>query len=524
MVLPLILLLLAPATSYKMVDLSRTSGIAPIKIQNSHIINETFTYVHNINTSYLRLELSNIETFVDFLAKRNNIDKSRLSMMKLNLKYTKNKLNEIQSVNYRQKRGLFNGLGSAISWITGNMDADDKERYDKILQTVQSNEYHLSNNVDKQFAVNQKLINEFNNEMKVIRANNLKISNYFNSLFNESNRMEMNQQSSLLFDSLLLLNNKISDIVTSLEFCKLKILHSSIISHDDLFLLQKNSNVSFISNKISVLWKLSKVHCGIFKDHISYFVDVPLLSTVYETFFLLSYPVIVGNEILTTIAHPSFVLRNDKLFSGNCELIYDDYYCSEVSELNDKCIEQLLNDRNLDGCSKVVLKDGDSFIKYVEIVDSFILFNFSTCMVLNTDVNKNITLFLNKKTQLLKINSSETLIGYYKPNIFWENEIVLPTEFVEKKRLSNLNFDQVHIANINFQKLDVLDELPLTDNRNLCIILLLIFTVILLIVIIFLKRLFIWHKLCNLMCCKSEVENDTVQREPEQICPRLPCT
>lgn len=40
----------------------------------------------------------------------------------------------------RTKRGLINGLGSAISRLTRNMDANDKVRYGEILRKVEANE------------------------------------------------------------------------------------------------------------------------------------------------------------------------------------------------------------------------------------------------------------------------------------------------------------------------------------------------------------------------------------------------
>lgn len=48
---------------------------------------------------------------------------------------------------YRAKRGLV----TAISWLTGNMDPNNKAKYDEILKQVQTNEYHLEDNVEKQF-------------------------------------------------------------------------------------------------------------------------------------------------------------------------------------------------------------------------------------------------------------------------------------------------------------------------------------------------------------------------------------
>lgn len=143
----LLFLLLAPAEAFKMTDLSRTSGITPIKIQDSFVINQTYTYMHNINLRELQVELDKINTSLQLIDSKMR-DKTQGNILKLHLDITQNKLNHIFYNKQRAKRGLINGLGSAVSWLTGNMDADDKAKYDAILEKVQSNEYNLEHNVE----------------------------------------------------------------------------------------------------------------------------------------------------------------------------------------------------------------------------------------------------------------------------------------------------------------------------------------------------------------------------------------
>lgn len=43
------------------------------------------------------------------------------------------------------------------------MDANDKERYDKIINTIESYNYHIERSVENQLRINKQFIDEFNN-------------------------------------------------------------------------------------------------------------------------------------------------------------------------------------------------------------------------------------------------------------------------------------------------------------------------------------------------------------------------
>ena len=49
--------------------------------------------------------------------------------------------------NLRKKRGLINGLGSVIKSITGNLDAQDAEYYDKLIDELKNNQQNIQKNL-----------------------------------------------------------------------------------------------------------------------------------------------------------------------------------------------------------------------------------------------------------------------------------------------------------------------------------------------------------------------------------------
>lgn len=204
----IILLLLHQAVAYKISPLTKSPGITAVKLQDAYIVKEHYTYMHNINISTLQDELDNIRYILKLMPK-NNIQ--QLKVMELYLNNTQDKLDHIFiNSRHRLRRGLINGLGTVISWITGNMDADDKEKYDNILRNMQTNEYHLEHNVENQLSVNQKLINEFDKDLRIIQKNNFKLPKYLEELNGNSNSLKLEQRYLSLFTSLSMLYNKIT--------------------------------------------------------------------------------------------------------------------------------------------------------------------------------------------------------------------------------------------------------------------------------------------------------------------------
>lgn len=81
------------------------------------------------------------------------------------------KLTEILPHPQRIKRGLINGLGSIFKQITGNLDANDGERYDTLIRELQNNQINLASAVKKQSSFSVALIDKFNKTIQQITHN-----------------------------------------------------------------------------------------------------------------------------------------------------------------------------------------------------------------------------------------------------------------------------------------------------------------------------------------------------------------
>lgn len=217
-----------------------------------------------------------------------------------------------------------------------------------------------------------------------------------------------------------------------------------------------------LSNFISTLQDIYAVHCSIHNDYLFYFIQFPLKSLTCETFFLLSYPVLKGKEIVTIHVHPSLVIRDNELLTGNCVLINENYYCKNITLVENKCVNQILEDRDLNDCELLVIKNVSPFIKFIPIINQYLMYNVTKIIV---NINfQNFT--LNPKfVQLMYLNSSEYLLNYSKPYVYWESNVMPPSEVPKFKSYTNFTFDQIHEANINVQPLETIDEIHLDDHK-----------------------------------------------------------
>lgn len=132
-------------------DLTHGPGIVAIQLPQAHMTDKYYSFIQLINLEQIKTELDYVKDLLKFkLSKPESLSKLYL--------YTRKKFDHLmlnKSKSQRPKRGLFNGLGKAISWITRNMDSDDKERYDKVINAIQNNSFHLQHNVESQMTINK---------------------------------------------------------------------------------------------------------------------------------------------------------------------------------------------------------------------------------------------------------------------------------------------------------------------------------------------------------------------------------
>ena len=278
----------------------------------------------------------------------------------------------------RVTRGLIDGLGSIIKQITGNMDAQDNEKIHKTLKAIKTNQHNIFHQIQNQYSINNEIIAKFNQTVRDIQHNEIALLGRIELIqkiikTNDAHLETLLAESILnqlihLFDIIL---NIAQNIATSLTFCKLHIVHPSIINNNDL--LNELSKISAIypqrlplevnNNNIQNFIKIIKPTCTINKNKIMYFLTIPLFDTkLFELFYLVPIPT---RNFQTIIPTKRFVLKHlTELVPvvDTCAQTDSIYLCPKIisSPVNTTCEEGLLIHNNPGGCSYVQLPEEES--------------------------------------------------------------------------------------------------------------------------------------------------------------------
>src|SRR5436190_6612142 len=130
-------------------------NLSSIRVEYEKIINHKniiYASINKANYTYIR----ELETYINIL----DFNFNRLT----------DKINNI-FIKKRTKRGILNGLGSIIKAISGNLDAEDGQRYDKLFEKINRNQHTLQTHNLENIRLNKEMITKFNNQIENIKHN-----------------------------------------------------------------------------------------------------------------------------------------------------------------------------------------------------------------------------------------------------------------------------------------------------------------------------------------------------------------
>ncbi|XP_049825049.1 uncharacterized protein LOC126265985 [Aethina tumida] len=160
------------------------------------------------------------------------------------IKQIKDKFNEIildiEHYSKRNKRGLINGIGAVWKTISGNLDASDGEYYDKCINQIEKDEKHIENLMKNQILITTSTIKNFNytiqklqideetfnNDIKII---DIMISNITDNMNLLEAKIKVFNLCEQLLESFIFINGELDDIINSITFAKINVVHPSVI-------------------------------------------------------------------------------------------------------------------------------------------------------------------------------------------------------------------------------------------------------------------------------------------------------
>lgn len=180
------------------------------------------------------------------------------------------KVQEIFADTKRYKRGLINGIGTFWKAITGNLDSSDGEYYTNCINKLSNDEHQLENLLKNQISVTTSVIKSFNSTIQKLKIDeetfNKDIKEIENSIYDIADdlayiqaKLRVLELCESLMESYMFLENSLDNILNSITFARLKILHSSIITPKDLVTSLQEISQSLHKNNLPITPQISKV-------------------------------------------------------------------------------------------------------------------------------------------------------------------------------------------------------------------------------------------------------------------------
>ncbi len=166
-------------------DVTHGPGLMPIQLGPARLQKSHHTLVHYFDLTLIRTEIDKLNRYFQTAlenSKKNAIYTSELAnydkLITHTSKLVQQKLNNIYpNFNTRSKRGLIDGLGSAIKFLTGNMDASDATRINKIIKHLENNQQDLEKQLLNQYSINKHVLQHFNYSVSNIQYNEQLLKN-----------------------------------------------------------------------------------------------------------------------------------------------------------------------------------------------------------------------------------------------------------------------------------------------------------------------------------------------------------
>lgn len=178
--------------------------------------------------------------------------------------------------------------------------------------------------------------------------------------------------------------SKLEEIETSLTFCKLGILHPSIISTLALKVELKNIKEKFYpqikldEEDILDVESQLRVSCSIAKDQIRYFISIPIFNPqLFELYNLIPIPRVVNSNFITIAPSKRFFLKDKnkeiKALNSNCQKALK-FYCSHqlIDTHNYKCEEEILFNSTSSSCKYTKVEFTNDLMDYIPEINSYL--------------------------------------------------------------------------------------------------------------------------------------------------------
>lgn len=363
-------------------SLKNNPGILPLKLGSTRIQLTYHTFIHNYDLSPFRGHIAEIDKLLQDISTKIREEnaplhlRTELGHVMLENDHLKASLKLIHPdiltpQNNRTKRGLFNAIGSVFKFISGNLDADDAERYDTAINELKNNQENVMSHFNQQLSINNKLIKDYKEIFENI-SQNFKI---IDTLAHTEKNEELIGIITMIKMNIAQIQGLVSSIHTAVGFASLNLLHLSIINEEQIAQMKSDLNKfhddHFYYSSDNILFlRTIDVNFYITPDQIVFLLHVPILDQrIYNLYHLYSIPTDRNTTVIPPTSYVAMLDDSIYYLKRKCKFIQQQYFCSlssiQRNFQQDTCIKNLLQVRKNPECRHVPINVTDPLVEII---------------------------------------------------------------------------------------------------------------------------------------------------------------
>lgn len=458
----------------KITDISENPGILPFFLHETKIQRSYHTSIHYYDLNELEHKLIIIQEYItknlNFENPNNTLEVDLCHFtksIKINLNNNFQKLNSILLRNdrNRRKRGLIDGLGTVIKFISGNLDQKDAEKFNKEIEMLKNTQNNMINKNNQQISLNHDLLVNYNDTITKLTNNQKQLF-----LFTKRTDFELDflRKHMILSDMLSNLNeihNFLTDLEIAITFTRENKLHTSAVKPKELISLISRliiqygpDSLPFDINNLNAYYSVIETSSFTTSKHIVNFVTkIPITYTnTFKQYEIIPIP---NRNNFILIPYKPFITLNKETYwysEEPCRSYGTTALCKfedkKTNSLKTDCVHQLIVNKDKTLCELTpISKIKKLFVEQIDLRHYIVITNEPTKIDSNCKINpiiKNINLLELPKSCNFTIKH-ET---YFNDNINKVKEaIILPDISIQPNinknhaiNLQDINLNDIH--------------------------------------------------------------------------------
>lgn len=486
-------------------NLHNNPGLLPIHLGPASIQEYTHKIIHYYDISLVIRHLNTLNRQADQLQTKIQNHTYYPAEFDNYLNLLMNTRNNIDATLYeilpktKKKRGLINGLGSVFKSITGNLDYEDGQHFEQAIKNLEQNQQTLDDNINKQFSLSSEIINTFNQTISKLYRNEVTVESKLLeveeilkeqvNVFNIHHIAEIFNQLQFMYQAI----EKILDnLLTAITFSKLKILHPSILSTNELYnsltklkTLTEIQKLPFEVKRENIIYysKLITVDSYVLNNKLVFILNVPIYHAEPFTLYQL-YPIPIWHESNTfrlIVPDARYLLLSVNHLArevDDCIRSKSTYFCKStfIENLGQNCEANIIQGRKMNNCTQHHIEISKTQIQQIEGTKLWvILAPYSTNVKITCPAQQNIRsirgTFLFKTTENCTLEVDQEIIRPTPVETIGQPVLLQfksqDIEYQPKIFASSEHFDRLDLRNLELLKNQIKWAQPIGIKKHI---------------------------------------------------------